>query len=275
MRLQRQAQDASSTVTYAGIAFIGLLLGIGLLFFYVYQVPGLIAGGVQNQIFYLLLMPWALSCAAFLFGGMRSYARFTHKHLGNALELGGPVVLFFLVLLGGFKLVPSPPETFDLTVRPYSQDRAVITSGRITLELGNARPEETIGSNGEANFKNIPPKFKDAAVRILPEVEGYKPEWQQHNLAGNVLLLPLTPLPPLLTHLKGSIIPPPADWQKLRVFIDGQNGEARVDELGNFDFRPVSEKDGGQVMLKIYADRKLVYYDYQTLPGPVNIRLHR
>ncbi len=67
---------------YAIIALAGLVIGIGLLFFYVYQVPRLVESGVQNQVFYLLLIPWALACAAFPFGSMRSYARFTHKHLG-------------------------------------------------------------------------------------------------------------------------------------------------------------------------------------------------
>src|SRR5215470_11257905 len=111
-----------SASTYAMIALVGLVLGLGLLFFYVYQVPRLVESGSQSQVYYLLLIPWALACAAFLFGAMRSYARFTHKHLGNALELGGPVVLFGLVLVGGFKMVPAAPQTFDLTVRAHDED---------------------------------------------------------------------------------------------------------------------------------------------------------
>ena len=96
------------------IALVGFLFAIAFTFFYVYQVPKLVEGGAQGQIFYLLLIPWALSSAAFLFGAMRSFANFTHRRLGGFLELGGPVVLFCLVLVGGFKLVPPPPETFDL-----------------------------------------------------------------------------------------------------------------------------------------------------------------
>jgi hypothetical protein len=111
-----------SARNYVMIALLGLVFAAVFTLFYVYRVPKLVQSGVQGQIFYLLLIPWALSCAAFLFGSMKSYARLTYKRLGNALELGGPVVLFCLMLVGGFKLVPPTPETFDLAVRAHSED---------------------------------------------------------------------------------------------------------------------------------------------------------
>ncbi|HEV2495517.1 MAG TPA: hypothetical protein VG204_20865 [Terriglobia bacterium] len=251
------------------------MIGIGLLFFYVYQVPKLVESGVQDKVFYLLLIPWALACAAFLFGAMRSYARFTHKHLGNALELGGPVVLFCLVLVGGFKLVPQPAESFDLTVRAHSADGLVpvITSGKITLELENARRTESIGSDGEANFKGIPARFEGTTVRVLPEVDGYKPAWQRHKLLRNVLDLPLERADQPVTRLRGSIVPPPENWNKIRLVVDGQPGEGNVDELGRFDF-PLNGRPGDRVRLKVYAGSKLLYDDFQTLPGPVTLKLH-
>ena len=66
---------------YVIIALIGLIFAAAFTLLYVYRVNQLVEGGVQGQVFYLLLIPWALSCAAFLFGAMKSYARFTHKHL--------------------------------------------------------------------------------------------------------------------------------------------------------------------------------------------------
>src|SRR5215472_9480995 len=102
----KDAKQELSARNYVFIAALGLILAAAFTVFYIYQVPQLVRGGVQGQVFYLLLIPCALSCAAFLFGAMKSYARFTHKHLGNFLELGGPVVLFCLVLVGGFKQVP-------------------------------------------------------------------------------------------------------------------------------------------------------------------------
>jgi len=276
-----------SAGVYALIALAGLAIGIGLLFFYVYQVPKLIESGVQNQIFYLLLIPWALACAAFLFGAMKSYARFTHQHLGSYLELGGPVVLFCLVMTGGFKLVPAAPATFDLTVRPRSADGRdpIIISGKITIDLDTDRRTEAIGSNGEADFKGVPPRFQGATLKILPQVEGYEKQWQRHKLHGNVLELPLVRPTSPMTRLAGSIEPPPANWKELRVTVDGQTNEGKVDKLGRFVL-DVNGKDGERVRLKIYAARpanttsataegqEIVYDDFQVPPGPVTLKLH-
>ncbi len=260
---------------YATIALVGLTIGMGLLFFYVYRVPKLIESGVQNQVFYLLLIPWALACAAFLFGAMRSYASFTGRQLGNALELGGPVVLFCLVVVGGFRLVPPPPETFDLTVRPHGPTgtEPIIASGKITIDLDNDRRSKAIGSNGEADFKGIPAKFRGATVGVLPQVDGYKQEWQHLELKGAVLDVTLLRAPPPFTHLTGSISPPPKDWAALRLMVDGQPAEGKVDELGRFDLQ-VNGRDGDTVRLKIYDGAKLVFDDYQTLPGPLTLTLH-
>jgi phospholipase C len=180
-------------VTHAVMTLIGLVIGIGLLVFYVYKVPTLAENGAQNQIFYLLLIPWALSCAAFLFGAMKSYATYKSRQLPGSLQLGGPVVLFCLVLIGGFRLVPAAAGSFDLTVRAHSADGTVplIMSGRVTVELENSLRSEDIGPNGEANFKGIPSRFQGLTVRILPQVSGYKQQWQRHKLQGNVLDLSL------------------------------------------------------------------------------------
>jgi hypothetical protein len=179
---------------YAVIALAGMVLAIAFTFFYIYQVPQLVQSGAQGQVFYLLLIPWALACAAFLFGAMKSYAGFTYKHLGSALELGGPVVLFCLVLIGGFRLVPPAPQTFDLTIRAHSDDgrNPLITSGKITIELDTALLSESFGSNGEADFKSIPPKFEHATIRMLPQVAGYEEKWQYHKVPPkHVLDIPL------------------------------------------------------------------------------------
>jgi len=182
-----------SPMTYAGIALVGLVLAMAFAVFYIYQVPRLVQSGAQGQIFYLLLIPWALSCAAFLFGAMKSYAGFTYKHLGSALELGGPVVLFCLVLIGGFKLVPAAPQNFDLTIRAHSEDGrdALITSGKVTIEFDTSLVTEPFNSNGEADFKNVPAKFEGATVRMLPQVVGYEEKWQRHKLKSHVFDIPL------------------------------------------------------------------------------------
>ena len=164
----------TSASSYAVLALIAGVLGIGLLIFYVYRVPALTQAGVNAQVFYVLLLPWGIACAAFLFGAMRSYARFQHRQMDTVLELGGPVVLFALVVVGGFKLVPPAAETFDLTVRPRSADGSVslITVGQITIDLGNRRDTVALDARGEANFKGVPSRFRTSPVKVLAGRDG-------------------------------------------------------------------------------------------------------
>jgi len=256
--------------SYVVIALLGLVFAAGFTLFYVYRVPMLVESGVQGQVFYLLLIPWALSCAAFLFGAMKSYARFTHKHFGNVLELGGPVVLFSLVLVGGFKLVP-PAETFDLAVRAHSKDNPLLTSGQITLDLPRL-PHAKIGPDGEANF-NISARFRGMPIRVLPHVDGYEEKWLTSKPEGNVLDVELESAHPV-TVLHGSLVPPPSTGRIVKILVDGQEGETSPDELGRFKL-DVGGKAGDRVRLKVYSGGKLVYDDYQVLPGPVTLRLQK
>ncbi len=268
------AEPPLSQRAYAMIALVAGAIGIGLMVFYIYQVPKLEAD-VRNQVYYVVLFPSAVACSVALFGVMRSYARFRGKHFGGVLELGGPVVLFCLLVAGGFKLVPAAPETFDLTVRPHSADGRdpIVTSGRITIDLDTDRRSEPIGATGEADFKGIPPRFQGATLKILPQVEGYEEQWQRHKLHGNVLELPLVRITQPVTRFVGSIVPPPANWRDLRVTVEGQTAEGKVDERGHFGL-DVNGKDGDGVQLRIYAGQAIVYDDSQVLPGPVTVTLH-
>jgi len=261
-----------SAKNYVFVALVGLLFAIAFTAFYVYQVPKLIERGVEGRIFYLLLIPWALSCAAFLFGAMKSYARFTYKHLGNFLELGGPVVLFCLVLVGGFKLVPSANETFDLAVRAHSAENPLIATGQITLDLPGL-PHATIGPDGEANFKSLPRRLQGTSIRVLPHVDGYEEKWITPKLQDNVLDVSLERLRPK-TILSGSIVPFDRNTKTTKIVVDGQDSSAVPDDLGRFKLN-LDGKPGDVVRLKIYEEGKLVYDNDQVLPGPVTLGIQR
>jgi len=271
MNRVNSAQPLSAR-NYVIIALLGFVFAAGFTLFYVYQVPKLIESGAQGQVFYLLLIPWALSCAAFLFGAMKSYARFTHKHFGNVLELGGPVVLFCLVVVGGFKLVPPAAETFDLAVRAHSKDNPLLTSGHITLDLPGL-PHANIGPDGEANFKGITAKLRGTPIRVLPHVDGYEEKWLTPKLEGNVLDVDLERAHPV-TFLNGSLVPPPGTAKTIKILVDGQEGESSPDELGRFKLG-VNGKPGDRVRVRVYSGGKLVYDDYQVLPGPVTLNLQK
>lgn len=259
-----------SAMAYATIALVGFLLALGFTLFYIYQVPKLVEGGAQGQIFYLLLIPWALGSAAFLFGAMRAYAHFTHRHRGSFLELGGPVVLFCLVLLGGFKLVPPAPETFDLAVRARSADTPLITSGQVTLQLPGL-PHANIGQDGEANFKGVSAKLKGKSISVLAKIEGYEEKWLTPTVDGNVLTVELQRAHPTFVQ-KATIVPPPVKGKTFRIRVDGQKIDAAIDELGGFTFT-ASAKAGDRVLVEVFVNQELAssgYYVLGTLPIDVH-----
>lgn len=129
---------------------------------------------IPNFVYYLLLVPLGAAAAAFLFGAMRSYARYSGKTGYGTLELGGPVVAFALIVLGGLFLA-NPENTFSLAVRVYGPEgRAnVITHGNIMVDLGDDRRVQSIGENGQANFFQIPARFLAEPIHVIPLVERY------------------------------------------------------------------------------------------------------
>jgi hypothetical protein len=267
--------DHLSPMAYAVIALVGLVLGIGLLLFYTQAVPGLVQSGTQNQVFYILLIPWALSCAAFLFGAMKSYATFTQKTVNSVLELGGPVVLFCLVLIGGFRLVPSSTESFDLTVRAHSTDGhdPVVRSGAVIIDFDSDRRTRPFSSEGEAVFKAVPARFRGAQVKVLAQVDGYEMKWQEERISSAVLELSLARTVSMTT-LFGSLTPIPSKRNDVKIMVDEQQESTSPNEVGRFELK-VRGNPGDRVRIKVYERNKMVYDDYQVLPGPVTLSLPR
>lgn len=259
-----ESKDPLSAKAYVIVSLAGFILALGFTFFYVYEVPRLAENGAQNQVFYLLLLPWALACAAFLFGAMRSYALFTYRHLGSFLELGGPAVFFCLVLVGGFRLVPSAPETFDLAVRAFSTDHALIRSGEITLDIPGL-PHARIGPDGEANFKGISAKFKGRPVRVLTEIKGYTEKWLTPTVDGPVLTVEL----PGFTQI-ATLRPPPPKGKNIQILVDGQKIDTSFDDIGQFKF-PVNG-EARRALIEVYVDQELAGVEHYDLgAGPINI----
>lgn len=157
-----------SAFGYAVISIISLLIGISLFLLFVFKADTLVAAGISNKVFFVLLIPLALSSAGFLFGGLKSFAKYKGKVLGGVLELGGPVVVFCLVLLGGFKLVPSEEQPLD--IRIYFEDLAgnslKIKEGEVLLHLENDNKTENVLEKEYVDFKNIPYKYRMQSVDI-------------------------------------------------------------------------------------------------------------
>lgn len=256
---------------YALIAGVMIVIGIALLVLFVIFAPRLVPANILNQFFYVVLIVWGLVCALVLFGVMKSYAHLTYKSFGSAVELGGPAAFAALVVVGGFWLVPRT-DTFHVTVRPHGPSAPRITGGKISMELGSISPSSDLNSNGEADFKDISRKFWGAKVKVLPQVHGYKEEYQTVVLDKDAIDLNLSPAE---TVLKGKIVPAPRKNQVVKVLVQGQDGEQTPDSFGRFQF--LVHKDlGEQVRVDVCADGQRVYDDYVTLANEeVNIAMRK
>jgi len=242
------------------------LAGIGLLLFYVAKVPTLVSAGADSRVFYALLIPWGLCAAAFLFGALRSYASYSGSTVGNHLVLGGPVVLFALVVAGGFQLVPSAP-LHDLTVRVASKTEPLIATGSVILEIGNNRLVEPIGGKGEATFKSASTAGV-GSIRVLPRVPGYAQEWQAVKIPPYEISVELKKPP---VKLAGHLIPPPQPTDVVEILFDGRDlGRAHAD--GTFEFTLAGDAQASGI-IQVLVNGKRRYNDVEEISDHLELKL--
>ena len=181
---------------YALISLISFLCGVVLLGLMIWKAELLSRLGLAGNLYYLVLLPMGLAAAGFLFGVLRSYARYSGKQLGGMLELGGPIIGFLLVLILGFVLV-KPATTFPFTVYVQGKggpsDIVLKNSGYVLLDLGGYRQPQPIGAEGQAYFPAIPPTFRGQEVPIVLESDAFElsdPK-QKCRLDGSSIYLPV------------------------------------------------------------------------------------
>src|SRR4051812_48772298 len=88
--------------SWVWIAWTGFLLSVGAAAGFVWVAPRLAQFGLTWAFFYLVLFPLGLAAAAFLYKAMKSTGVLKGRRYGLTLELGGPVVVFVLVIAGGY-----------------------------------------------------------------------------------------------------------------------------------------------------------------------------
>ena len=175
-RTPPKPQDKGQALRFgilAAAGFVGFLLVLWIL---LANAEMLVRFGLTGQLFYVALIPLALSAAVVLFGSLRSVASFQGKVFGGLLEMGGPVVLFVLVLVLGFLLVPQATP-FSVTVYVHgpqgTHDLVLRGKGSVILDLDQDRRREEIGDKGQAFFGEIAPTFRGREVPVGLVAEGF------------------------------------------------------------------------------------------------------
>jgi hypothetical protein len=115
--------------------------------------------------------------------------------MGGVLQLGGPAVVFALVLVGGKVLVPDT-EPFSIAVYVHGprgqQDMVLQNSGAVVLDL-DERVKQQIGEKGQAVFPTVPAKFRDQEVPVSVESDAFEtvPQSSKLHLAPPLVYLPV------------------------------------------------------------------------------------
>lgn len=165
-----------SWVWISGIAFLLCLLASAFLIFFGKRMESL---GLTGSIYYITLIPLGFSSAAFLAGAMKSYASF--KSNGTLpygqLNLSGPIVIFVLVVAGGF-IMPglNKKGKFDWKLRIVNNDQSTIAfnKGAVLLNIGKYTRKEDI-HNGEVVFPDIPDDYNNKkGIVFLQMVNDYQ-----------------------------------------------------------------------------------------------------
>jgi hypothetical protein len=182
---------AARYVTFSLVCFVTVLGLAALLKWYQNYPP---PPGLLGNLFYILLLSLGLAASGFLFGVLRSYERFSGKLLGGVVSLGGPIVIFVLVVIGGFVLTRNV-ATFAVTV--YVRGKASLSglvlanSGDVVLDLGTDRLTQPIAEGGKAYFPAIPATFRGQEASIGLESDAFElaDRQQKYRLgSGNIYL---------------------------------------------------------------------------------------
>ena len=172
---------------YALIGLAIFLCGVGLLLIFMFKAQELGTNGIIDKVYYILLIPFAIAAAIFLFKLMPSSATFKGKVLGGILKLGGPIVLFCLILVGGFYLVPdTSPFDFTIFLKDAHGKTVLKNNGKIILRLDSDTRSNFIDHNGSATYKRIPQEFKNTKNPIEIEAEGWR--FLNHRVSTTVEL---------------------------------------------------------------------------------------
>src|SRR5215216_4154698 len=102
---QKNNSNALSPLTWIIISAVGFIVFlIGALLFSLYSDK---INFISQSTYFFLLVPLALVAAGFLFGALRSHAKYSGKAYGGTLELSGPVVVLALIIYLGYKFRPA------------------------------------------------------------------------------------------------------------------------------------------------------------------------
>jgi hypothetical protein len=233
---------------------------------------------------------WGLIAGICLSLVVHSYARVIHRRPGLSIELGGPAAVFFLVLVGGYRLAPQPPARFALTIRPHALGKPPITTGSILLKSNDGARTVILDPQGDAAFANLNSDLLDTEITIVPFIDSYevgtptkdkKVTIDRELMKNGVVDLDLVPVTVSFDGtviFDGTVFPKSPFDGEAKMCIQGCSKEENV-----FPVNPSDHTFKGKVALPPGIDRmvtvciagKRVFYEKETIGPEMQLKLEK
>ncbi len=232
---------------------------------------------INTSTYFFLLIALGLIAAGFLFGALRSHARYSGKAYNGTLELSGPVVVLALIVFLGYKFRPAD-NSFSATVNLFSADstRTPIEQGELKVYYGSALVSKKI-SDGQVVLNEIPKAFRGREITFIPIAPGFSGKAQKVTLPlnENTVDLLVEKLEEKVT-VSGIVLTEKgkAVSNAVVVFADGLI-KASTDSYGNFRVT-IPLKDGTETQVRVYQNNELKYNNLVRLSNqaPVSIQIN-
>jgi hypothetical protein len=271
--------DKIPKLTWVYISAAASLFFLVLAVLMILFAPGISGLGITKSFYYLILIPVGLASAAFLFGALRSGAKYSGKNSFGSIELTGPVVIFCLVVIGGIYFAP-PESDFSLTVRTSvsNEPEKIINNGNVIIDIGEQRIKKQLNENGEVSFPGISSRYLGKNVIIIPQITRYKIKGKNSFIIPDdrIIYVELEERKDS-TLLRGRVINESGDPID-SVFIDIESGfaSAMTDARGNFNVVVPAAK-GETVLLSALKNGATGYREYITVPdrGSIEIKFRK
>jgi hypothetical protein len=232
--------------------------------------PNMILSGLVAPYYYIVLVALGCAAALLLFGALRGgYPRWKGHALSGTLEIGGPIAVAALTVVGGYFFRPEPSASLVVRVHGAGGRTELLCPTSVKLFLGQDVRDGEIGRNCQAQFNEVPSRLlTTAGLFVQATVPGYEQADRKALPVPNdrVLWVTMRRIAERSTawgHLVYSRTKGPVSGALIS--IDGGLCEGKTNSAGQFRFE-VPLPEGRTVRLTALVGGRIVFDDRVTLP---------
>ena len=241
--------EPASAKVYLTIALVGLLITALAVYYYLQYIQGQVSAGVDQRIFYLILIIFGIAVSAVVFGFMQSYATLKGEKFNTQYKLTGPIVGVALTVLGGFYLPKTETADRIVTIRVFDKNGSPLNGGDVKIYLPEYIRTQSIDKMGQAQFTGVPINSLKEKIKVEVASPGYTAQQFDTVLGKNgtlELVLPLQSIVFISGQVKQANETPIAD---VEINVDGTRYVAYSISNGTYRLRLEEYTLGDEITL--------------------------